>query len=60
MVIGDIRKTCIRIQNQFKNSDKKRIKELNSLSKFVSGSELFKGKKRKLKKLIMGFIDKKC
>ncbi len=58
-MIKEIRVTCIRIKNQFKNTDKKCNKELNILIKFVDNSDLFKGKKRKTKKLIRSFIIKK-
>lgn len=51
----DIRTTCIKIKIKFKNSDKKRNKELEELIKFVDKSDLFKGKKRKIKSMIRGF-----
>ena len=55
-MLTEIRQTCVRICNRFKNSSKKQNKELQELINFVSKSDLFKGKKRKTKKLIRSFM----
>ena len=58
-MMGDIRTTCVRIKNKFKDSDCKMNNELDKLILFVGESDLFKGKKRKLKTLIRSFKETK-
>lgn len=57
-MLTEIRLTCVRIKNQFQKSDKNLNKQLTALINFVDSSQLFKGKKRKTKKLIRSFMVK--
>jgi len=56
MVVGEMRTLCVKIVVKNKNSDKKRNKQLKELKKFVSNSDLFKGKKRRINKIINSFM----